>query len=69
MGIFKSVECRKCGQEEESSYQVPYSSVPALAWHRMEFYGPISLQLIDNSRALIKMILALDLWSELFKGL
>jgi hypothetical protein len=49
--------CRKCGQEEESSYHI-LCQCPALAVHRMIF-SSASVELIDIRRASIRQVLAL----------
>jgi hypothetical protein len=52
------VICRKCGQEKESSYQI-LCEYPALAGHRIKFFGPAWLKLIDSGTASVRQVLAL----------
>jgi hypothetical protein len=57
MGLSDNAICRKCGQEEESSYHICYQC-PALAGHGMKIFGSVCLELTDIGTSSIKQVSA-----------
>jgi hypothetical protein len=65
MGFLKNTKCRKCGQDEESSY---HTLCPVLARHRLGVFNSVWLELIDIRKTSVRCVLAVAVWLGLFKG-
>jgi hypothetical protein len=61
MGLSENAMCKKCKQEQETSYHILCPCL-ALAIHRAEIIDSAWIQLTDIRRASIRIVLALEIF-------
>jgi hypothetical protein len=64
-GLSGNAVCRKCGQEDKSSYHV-LRQYPSLAQHRVKIFCPAWSEMKGINRASIRQVLVVPLRTGLF---